>query len=685
MKKNIILIGIIISTMLIGIVAAVSAQLPVAPVVERDAISQFFVDFGHNFGLFTVAGRDRQCGKTGPATTNGYYCESTSPNGCPNYVEKAISPTGGNVYFSSSYLLSKASCTNALIDTYNANWGYGGEVDTNAFVGSYVANNGYVEVYCCPYKACTSNSDCVTNGYGTTCTTSTGACSGTAPTWHTHTFTCNSQTGTWTSDGTVNYGNSRFCSWGSDYNNYKVSGGEATGTCYTSAPEGWCTAPPTSYCDANGNWLNRAGKCSSDGTTAYFCYSDTVVGINAASYTGNDYESSYYCPNYGTKTEGGVTLCSNNKCVVTPTQGQTCSQLGGTICSSDKSCQRNDKIGTGESWPAWITATDTERCCGTSGTCTSYDEVWICGDGTCNGDETCSSCSQDCGPCTTDKTCSENGGVCRLKLTGCTEITGTCGAVDKCCNEGGVNGTLKLLGESCSQDTECITKSCDKNGWWIFGSYKCAPTPWSKSIKLAVTREQLSTMTTAEKLSFVCLTSDQCIAPNNATASCVSVKNLQDEGTLQDSAGFLAETKTTIDSTVRGATGFAIGGAMACGFGFLMVGGICVASSGAGCIALPTVVGACAAVTQGAALIGAGAGYLDSQAQIGLSNEDPLVKAVEAKDASSVGICIAENSASYCKYTEWAGFFKIPGMDKCTSGLIIIIGGLVVLVLLFRK
>ena len=64
----------------------------------------------------------------------------------------------------------------------------------------------------------------------------------------------------------------------------------------------------------------------------------------------------------------------------------------------------------------------------------------VCGDGTCNGTETCTTCTQDCGACA--PVCGD--GTCNGTET-CSTCTQDCGACPPGCGDGTCSGT-----ETCS-------------------------------------------------------------------------------------------------------------------------------------------------------------------------------------------------------------------------------------------
>lgn len=637
--------GTVIAIFIIGIflfsLASVSAVTETATIngetvtyetslTWSEMIHNFLVNAGFSTVDFSIIGDKRQCGDS---------------NGDPQEVVYETTGASGGSF---SVRCSDASCSpnQCLIDLFRTLPGESTKA-IREYKNSFTLQNNFAadyraEIYCCPFEECSDDSDCEDDiGPGSECVRST-------------------QT-----DSRIPYSESHWH---------------------------YCTIDPTNC------WFrNEAGTCE---------------------------KREYYngaCP---TSYSGFPLFSSQSAC---SSSGSTCSQLGGIVCPSGQSCNSVKSgssdypstccNGAGNCVISLCSTGQTAACDITNGvgkkTCTSPSNWGTCTVQSCNsgytlsgnacvanggincstGQTLCSdgTCKDSCG--TSD--CSQQGGTCMNSLLhpGCDgeTVLGQVGQLGcnplllmKCCKTSATLNNTGAFGEACTADSDCLTNHCDKNGWWIFGTYKCAPVPWSESKKVAVTREQISTMTTQEKLAFICLTSNQCISPEGTTSSCVSVKNLHEDGTIADATGFLSGTKSTIDGTINGAVSWGIGGALSCGFVTLLVGGICVGTATVGCVALPAAIGTCAAVTQGAALIGAGVGYLDTQAQVGLSDDDPLVKAVEAQDDSSVGICVAESSSSYCKYTSWAAFFPIT-KNKCTDGLIILLGALVLIVLLFKR
>jgi hypothetical protein len=76
-----------------------------------------------------------------------------------------------------------------------------------------------------------------------------------------------------------------------------------------------------------------------------------------------------------------------------------------------------------------------------------------CGDGSCNGTETCSSCSNDCGACQPvcgDNSCNGN--------ESCSSCSNDCGSCAPSCGDGFCNGTETC--SNCSQDCGACAPSC---------------------------------------------------------------------------------------------------------------------------------------------------------------------------------------------------------------------------------
>jgi hypothetical protein len=99
--------------------------------------------------------------------------------------------------------------------------------------------------------------------------------------------------------------------------------------------------------------------------------------------------------------------------------------------------------------------------------CAGCSASATCGDGTCNGSETCSSCRQDCGAC--GATCGDgscNGGeTCSSCSTDCGPCSSTCSAGETRCSGSCVNlasdrSNCGTCGNACSGSSQCISGRC---------------------------------------------------------------------------------------------------------------------------------------------------------------------------------------------------------------------------------
>ena len=213
MKKkyaNVIIIGMM-SLLLVGIVCAT--------IVEDPESYSWWGNFLYNLqkmGLFTSAGIDRQCDR---------------------FASLEINPAQGDYY--ASELLSQAGCDSgyALIGSYDSNWNLLAEYRSEDVGILRKTNAGIIEVYCCPYEACTSDSDC-DDPWGNTCNSIYGSCYYTAPSHSTEVYQCIS--GNWDYQRSDDYGDPNWC-LDPDHNNY-VREGQTTGGCYASPPSGWCVS-----------------------------------------------------------------------------------------------------------------------------------------------------------------------------------------------------------------------------------------------------------------------------------------------------------------------------------------------------------------------------------------------------------------------------------------------------------
>lgn len=187
--------------------------------------------------------------------------------------------------------------------------------------------------------------------------------------------------------------------------------------------------------------------------------------------------------------------------------------------------------------------------------------------------------------------------------------------------------------------------------------------------KYSLTRDEIKSFPIQDLIASACLSSKECLDRENYSVSCIRLNKLKEEG-------LIGETEVT-DMAQKAKLTFG---------GSVLGGGIALTVCAASAVAGPVAFIACGI---GGAMIGAASGYGLTEIVGGagdfFSKEDTLTKAIKSGDSTSYGICTAEpKTFNYCQYTQWAGFFTIPGTDKCLSGLIIILVGLGIIILLFK-
>lgn len=102
----------------------------------------------------------------------------------------------------------------------------------------------------------------------------------------------------------------------------------------------------------------------------------------------------------------------------------------------------------------------TETCSSCSGDCGMC--MAQCGDGMCNGTETCTSCPRDCGVCMSTPRCGD--GMCNGSET-CMTCSDDCGACPARCGDGACNGTevCSTCAEDCGQCAAPPCMACSQN------------------------------------------------------------------------------------------------------------------------------------------------------------------------------------------------------------------------------
>ena len=283
-------------------------------------------------GLFTAAGQAREC------SDNADYSYGPVGSG----TEDTYSRTDSFVVTTST-LLNRAGCSVALFNTFDSNWHFKKEARSEdvggvlLYKGTTGTSTAIVEVYCCPYPACDSDSDCLNDGLGTDCNTNYGSCYGDIPSHSTKVYKCSD--GDWDYIGRADYGEDNWCS-DDDDNNY-IPEGQNSGGCYTSAPSGWCVADePDKTCSELGTDMNtcfdrsdciwtRYSNCkttSNAGCTG-MREQDCLQGSNCE-WTGTTCQvvNEGECENQDTKCEGEIYYTCENE--VWESQGRIDGECG---------------------------------------------------------------------------------------------------------------------------------------------------------------------------------------------------------------------------------------------------------------------------------------------------------------------------------------------------------------------
>lgn len=215
--------------------------------VEQTNEVNWFGSLTHSLGLFTSAGQSRQC--------------SVNPDKVLENVAKGTILTWDNL---KQYCGSQPAI---LLNVFDTSWTYKGEY--NMFSGKQIQINTQanrnVQIYCCPYKPCSTNAECSSppaSNYGNTCQAykdsngnPNGACyESSSPTHTTKVYKCVNDV--WTFQRNEPMSGTAYCSDESQ-SNYLNSA--TTGSCLSTAPAtcGSSNVPPTS--------LKEIGQsCSND-------------------------------------------------------------------------------------------------------------------------------------------------------------------------------------------------------------------------------------------------------------------------------------------------------------------------------------------------------------------------------------------------------------------------------------
>lgn len=194
--------------------------------------------------------------------------------------------------------------------------------------------------------------------------------------------------------------------------------------------------------------------------------------------------------------------------------------------------------------------------------------------------------------------------------------------------------------------------------------------------KISLSKNVISTSTSADLLASSCLSSSECILPvgdeEDYNAKCISIANLRDKGILTE-----ADTDNFFDNAKKIGTGTAIGAAA--GITACLATGIATVISGGAALPItaPLLVGCGVA---GGLLGGSGVSII-----LELAQDDNLLKELNAENANAVGICVKESKSGLDNLFSWAAWFDVTGdgTKDGTDGLIIVIvlGALLLVIL----
>lgn len=236
------ILAILVITMFLITFVSAEVQVP----EKYNFFNDLIYKLKNNVGLFTAEGQSRMCDTNAKLT---------------------ITQTESNIFYSKYQLTTGAGCSSgiSLIDVFDSSWHFLAEYRSE-IIGSGLnkGSPGIIEVYCCPYEACESSSDCSSppaSNYGNTCNTVYGSCYNTLPTHSTKIYKCVSSS--WSYQGTASYGQTHFC-LDSNQNNYiDESGAEH---CANSPSSVWCSTT----CKIEGQSCVSASDCCSGLDCQYF-------------------------------------------------------------------------------------------------------------------------------------------------------------------------------------------------------------------------------------------------------------------------------------------------------------------------------------------------------------------------------------------------------------------------------
>ena len=619
-----------------------------------------------DLGLFTAAGQAREC------STN---------------ADLTINPANKGSY-NVNDLINQAGCSDAaLFNIFDSNWKFYKEFDSK--INFYINFNGIVEVYCCPYEKCSSDSDCINMDEGNKCNTNYGSCYSDLPSHETKLYDCNEGTGQWQYKGKVEYGEDRFCSDDDDNNYLDKNGGEhCRESSYSSVTDGtWCPSGPICG-DGNCEGSETQGNCPQD------CGIPGECSSGQTQCDGFDYR---ICLNEQWGSWDKVV----GKCGYTePVNGNPDFQINilsvnPIAFTSERNVNVNVKI----------------KNIGDSGEMKVETGLYLDDDITSWGFTIAPKVITNCEPneinvktklinlnaneeiietftFTTPKVCRQGAtpindfDVLSLAFINCKNTGQAVGVTDS--DRYSVLFTPKIdCTGSCTNgihdgeetDTDCGGSECDKciNGWKCKRSTDCESGICTDGfcssengngngdikVQEAITIKQLKSFTSADLAKSMCTSTDQC-----KEGTCLSLEYLEDKEYITS-----AQTEDFFDDTskiVFTSTG-AIIGATGCA---IIAGAASLTTFGAGVVLFPL-----------CALIGAGGGLAGDMVF------NSIMDAFASEDKEAAGFCIKDGADfDLDSIFGWAAWFDIDGNgDKDgIDGMIIVIIGVVLLMFLSR-
>lgn len=622
------------------------------------------------FGLFTAAGQSR---------------------GCSIYPDYTYNPALKDQTYPKSAMLSDAGCSDsALINHFDSNWIFKNEYEIEQIgQGITMGSSGILEVYCCPYSPCDSNSDC-NDPYGDTCSQVYGSCYYDLPSHVTDVYKCDGA-GNWDFQENVAYSDNKWCASPSD--EHYIRQGDVIGGCYSSGPSNWCVEPSTGPGPEPGPTPDD--DLSNIIEVSYIDIPDSGESSNYGSY---DEEFRVTVKNTDTKTR----TVSIEAGFYTYDYADNVAQLFSiySIVSPVETCvnepfvkQVDVTLNAGESKRVIIKMSPTNAYVTLpleTYILEDIDLVPFLGVMTHEGENAC---------------CKKLPG-----FEGCAEGTG--GYIDFDYNEPYFIGDTQFAG---SQEILCDDRKYGLINYKLIGddeveitrdykecvdfvfyseSGEVVQTPENTNKlqdikKLALTKSQISKSTSQDLLYSACLGSSECgvvvEAGEDYEISCISITKLREEGIISQATqdNFFDNVGTIVKGTSYGVAG----GVLACGIGWATAGFLVGGPAGAvvsvvSLLANPATLGGCGAV--GGLLGGVGTSvYLE----VGL--DDDLLKALEAENADAVGICVKESKGiNFDTWLGWAAWFDVTGdgeKDGVDGLIIILIGGMVLFLLLRRR